>query len=83
MNRDRVKGAIDQAVGRSKRKVGALAGDTPLQVEGMIQQVKGKVETAWGKAKDAVDAANEEAEVRHESRIEVGVENAATGIRRP
>jgi hypothetical protein len=36
--------------------------------------VKGKLENAWGKAKDAVDEANAEAAVQHESRIDVAIE---------
>ena len=58
MNRDQVKGAIDEVVGSAKRAAGELTGSTRLQVKGMAQQVKGKVEGAWGKAKDTVlDAA--------------------------
>jgi uncharacterized protein YjbJ (UPF0337 family) len=78
MNKDRVKGTIDEVVGSAKREAGELTGDTQLQVEGMVQQVKGKVENAWGKAKDVVSDANEEAEVKHESRIEVELECGAT-----
>jgi len=68
MNKDRVKGTLDEAVGGVKRKAGELTGDTRLQVEGRVQQVKGELENAWGKAKDAVHAANEEAAVQHEPR---------------
>lgn len=71
MNSDRVKGALDEAVGGVKRKAGKLTGDTRLQVEGMVQQVKGELENAWGKAKDAVDAANDEAAVQHQPRTHV------------
>jgi uncharacterized protein YjbJ (UPF0337 family) len=59
MNKDRVKGTVDEVVGSAKRKAGDLTNDVHLQVEGMAQQVKGKVENAWGKAKDAVREANE------------------------
>jgi uncharacterized protein YjbJ (UPF0337 family) len=54
MNKDRVKGAIDEVVGSAKRKAGELTGDTPLQIKGIAQQVKGKLENTWGNAKDAV-----------------------------
>lgn len=53
MNKDRVKGAIDEKVGRAKQKAGDLTGDTSLQVKGIAQQVKGKLQNTWGKAKDA------------------------------
>jgi uncharacterized protein YjbJ (UPF0337 family) len=74
MNKDRVKGKIDEVAGIAKREVGEWGGDIELQVEGIAQQVKGKVENAWGKAKDAVDEANAEAAVQHESRIDVAME---------
>jgi uncharacterized protein YjbJ (UPF0337 family) len=53
MDKDRVKGTIDDAAGRAKRQVGEWTGDTGTQVEGAVQQVKGKVEKAWGNLKDA------------------------------
>ena len=53
MDKDRVKGAIDDAAGRVKRQVGEWTGDTGTQVEGAAQQVKGKAEKAWGTVKDA------------------------------
>jgi uncharacterized protein YjbJ (UPF0337 family) len=87
MNKDRVKGTVDEVAGIAKRKAGELTGNTQLRVEGMVQQVKGKVENAWGKAKDAVQDANEEAAIEHETRIEVALECAAsedkTGKKRP
>jgi len=52
MNSDKVKGAIDDAAGRAKRKVGEWTGDTQTQVEGATQQVKGKLEKAWANLKD-------------------------------
>jgi uncharacterized protein YjbJ (UPF0337 family) len=53
MDKDRVKGAIDDAAGRAKRQVGEWTGDTGTQVDGAAQQVKGKAEKAWGNMKDA------------------------------
>ena len=49
MNKDRVKGAIDEVVGSTKRHVGNVTGNTGTQVKGAAQQFKGKVETAVGK----------------------------------
>jgi uncharacterized protein YjbJ (UPF0337 family) len=54
MNKDNVKGTMDDAAGRAKRQVGEWTGDTKTQVDGASQQVKGKVEKAWGNVKDAV-----------------------------
>jgi uncharacterized protein YjbJ (UPF0337 family) len=61
MDKDRVKGAIDDAAGRAKRQVGEWTGDTNAQVEGAAQQVKGKVEKAVGNLKDAARKAKDEA----------------------
>jgi uncharacterized protein YjbJ (UPF0337 family) len=59
MDKDKVKGTIDDAAGRAKRQVGEWTGDAGTQAEGAAQQVKGKVEKAWGNVKDAArDAAN-------------------------
>jgi uncharacterized protein YjbJ (UPF0337 family) len=77
VNKDRVKGTIDEMAGSAKRKAGELTGNTQLKVEGMVQQVKGKVENAWGKAKDVVDDANQEAAIKHKTRTEVDLQCAA------
>jgi uncharacterized protein YjbJ (UPF0337 family) len=53
MDKNRVKGTIDEVAGSAKRHVGGLTGNTRTQVEGAVQQVKGRVENALGKAKDA------------------------------
>lgn len=53
MDKDRVKGTMDDAAGRAKRQVGEWTGDTQTQAEGATQQVKGKAEKAWGNIKDA------------------------------
>ena len=82
MNKDRAKGTIDEVMGSAKRKAGELTGNTQLQVEGIVQQVKGKVENAWGKAKDVVHEANHEAEVKHDTRINVELECSAVEIDR-
>ena len=53
MDKDRVKGTMDDAAGRVKRQVGEWTDDKKTQVEGATQQVKGKAEKAWGNMKDA------------------------------
>jgi uncharacterized protein YjbJ (UPF0337 family) len=60
MNKDTVKGTMDDAAGRAKRQVGEWTGNTDMQVDGAAQQVKGKVEKAVGNVKDAAkDAAKD------------------------
>lgn len=58
MNKDNIKGTVDDAVGRAKRQAGEWTGDTKTQVDGAAQQVKGKVEKAWGNVKDAAHDAD-------------------------
>ncbi|HUB30073.1 MAG TPA: CsbD family protein [Terracidiphilus sp.] len=62
MDKDRVKGTIDDAVGRAKRQAGEWTGNSQTQAEGAAQQVKGKAEKAWGNVKDAVRDAKNDAE---------------------
>ena len=61
MNKDMVKGTVDDAAGRAKRQVGEWTGNTDTQVEGAWQQIKGKVEKAWGNVKDAAHDASKDA----------------------
>lgn len=53
MDKDRVKGKVDEVEGRAKRQAGEWSGDVNAQVKGGAQEVKGKVQNAWGKVKDA------------------------------
>jgi uncharacterized protein YjbJ (UPF0337 family) len=61
MNKDTVKGTVDDAAGRAKRQVGEWTGDTKTQVDGAAQQIKGKAEKAWGNVKDAAQDASDRA----------------------
>ncbi|MGD0098205.1 MAG: CsbD family protein [Terracidiphilus sp.] len=54
MDKDRVKGTIDDSAGRVKRQVGEWTGDRDAQIEGTAQQLKGKAEKIAGKIKDTV-----------------------------
>jgi uncharacterized protein YjbJ (UPF0337 family) len=72
MNKDQVKGTVNDAAGRAKRQVGEWTGDTSTQVEGAAQQVKGKAQKAWGDVKDAAQNAKNSAHsgVDHERELE-------------
>lgn len=59
MDKDRIKGTMDDAAGRVKRQVGEWTGNPNTQAEGAAQQVKGKTEKAVGQVKDAVRDAQE------------------------
>lgn len=54
MDKDRIKGAVDQAVGKGKTVAGKVTGDRKLEAEGRAQTATGKVQSAAGKVKDAV-----------------------------
>jgi uncharacterized protein YjbJ (UPF0337 family) len=76
MNKDRVKGKIDEVVGSAKRKAGELTDNPKLQVEGMVQQLKGRVESACGKAKDAVRDVIENTEVHLDTHMTLKIKNS-------
>jgi uncharacterized protein YjbJ (UPF0337 family) len=78
VNKDRVKGTIDETVGSAKRKAGELTGSTKLQVEGMAQQVKGKVENALGKAKDAIHDAIADTDLRLDAHASAELKTASS-----
>jgi len=77
MNKDQVKGTIDELVGGAKRETGKLTGSMPLQAKGMAQQVKGKLENALGNAKGAIREASQKAARPHDTRATVEPESSA------
>ena len=52
MDKNRIKGKMDEVAGRAKRQVGEWTGDTKSQGEGALDEIKGRAENAWGKVKD-------------------------------
>jgi uncharacterized protein YjbJ (UPF0337 family) len=76
MDKDRVKGAVNDAAGRVKRQVGEWTGNTNAQVEGSLQQAKGKTQKAWGTVKDAARDAKTDADREKERERESDVEDA-------
>jgi uncharacterized protein YjbJ (UPF0337 family) len=53
--KDKVAGAVNSAVGKTKEAVGKETGDSKLAAKGAAQDTKGKTQTAVGKAKGAVN----------------------------
>ena len=53
MNKDQIKGRVDQATGKVKQTAGKVVGNHKLQAEGTVDQVKGKVQAGLGDAKQA------------------------------
>ena len=58
MNRDQVKGAAKNVVGKVQQKVGELTGNKPQQVKGVAKQVEGKVQKGVGNVEQALDKAD-------------------------
>jgi len=52
MDKDRIKGKVEDISGRAKRQVGEWTGDEETQAEGAAEQAKGKVRQVAGKVKD-------------------------------
>lgn len=81
MNKDRVKGKLDEVAGCAKCKVGELTGNSKLQAEGAIQQVKGKAEGTWGKAKEAVQDVLDNTKLHLDAHATLGLKNSSADAR--
>ena len=74
MDKDRVKGKMDEAAGRAKRQVGEWTGDEEAQREGAMKQIKGVAENAWGKIKDGARNVKRDMD-RHDDRMNGDIES--------
>jgi uncharacterized protein YjbJ (UPF0337 family) len=54
MDKDRIKGSVQQAKGAVKEAAGKVFGDQKLETEGKSDKAVGKVQNAIGGLKDAV-----------------------------
>lgn len=54
MDKDRVKGMVQQGKGAMKEAAGKVMGDEKLKAEGKMEQAEGKVRNAVGGMKDTV-----------------------------
>ena len=52
MDKDRIKGAIKQAIGSAKSLAGRVAGDKKLEADGSAQKAEGKAQNAVAGVKD-------------------------------
>jgi len=82
VNKDQIKGIIDEVTGTVKRNVGELTDNPKLQVEGMVQQTMGKVQNTWGKAKGAAHDSIEDTKARRNARLNLESKNATTSAER-
>jgi uncharacterized protein YjbJ (UPF0337 family) len=82
MNKDTVKGTVDDVAGRTKRQIGEWTGDTNAQVEGAAQQLKGKTEKVVGSVKDAARDFKSDVERDREKAKEREAESKHAGVGR-
>lgn len=54
MNKDQVKGRIEEAKGKMKEVAGKVSGDKKLEQEGKIQNISGKVQAGLGDLKEDI-----------------------------
>jgi uncharacterized protein YjbJ (UPF0337 family) len=53
MDKEHVKGVVDNLVGKTKETAGHAIGNKTLETEGKVQQLKGAMHAAVGDVKDA------------------------------
>ncbi len=57
MNKDQVKGRVEQAKGSIKETTGKAVGNKNLQAEGTLGKAAGKAQAGYGDAKEKVKGA--------------------------
>ncbi|MDP3379959.1 MAG: CsbD family protein [Brevundimonas sp.] len=55
MTDQRIEGAAEQAVGKTRSALGRLTGDRKQQLEGHLTEYKGKARDAYGRVIDGLD----------------------------
>jgi uncharacterized protein YjbJ (UPF0337 family) len=54
INKDQVRGRVNQAEGKIKQVVGKIVGDRKLEAKGKVQGVFGKAQTKFGNARQTM-----------------------------
>lgn len=57
MNKDQVKGRVEEAKGSVKEAAGKVIDDKKLQAEGQVDKTAGKAQASYGDMKDKVKGA--------------------------
>lgn len=55
MNKDQVKGAVKDVVGKVQEEAGKLVGSKEHQIKGLSKQITGKTQKGLGDVKQAVE----------------------------
>jgi uncharacterized protein YjbJ (UPF0337 family) len=61
MNKDQVKGRVEQAKGSVKESTGKAVGNPNLQDRGTVEKATGKAQATYGDAKEKVKSAVDKA----------------------
>ena len=61
MNKDQVKGRLEEAKGSVKETTGKVVGNKDLQAEGTLDKATGKAKATYGDAKEKVKSAVDKA----------------------
>ena len=64
MNKDQVKGALEQAAGKAQGTLGRVTGDTPQRMKGLAKELVGMAQRTFGDAKAALKRAHKTPSVR-------------------
>ena len=59
MNKDQVKGRINETKGKAKKVAGKVLGDKDLELEGRVQSSIGSVQAGYGDLKEDIKKAIE------------------------
>ena len=54
MNKDQVKGRVEEAKGQIKETAGKVVGNERLKTEGQVDQASGKLQKGYGDTKEKV-----------------------------
>jgi uncharacterized protein YjbJ (UPF0337 family) len=54
MNKDQIKGAVKDAVGKAQEKAGEANSNDTEQAKGLLKQGEGKVQKAYGDVKEVL-----------------------------
>jgi uncharacterized protein YjbJ (UPF0337 family) len=54
MDKDRIKGKIEQVKGEVKERIGGATKDRSTQAEGILEKKKGEIREGYGEAKDEI-----------------------------
>ena len=57
MNKDQVKGRVEEAKGAVKETTGKVVGNKGLEGKGMVEKAAGKTQASYGDAKEKVKGA--------------------------